>query len=72
MNPPFHKGKKFVHSLVTIFLNTAKKILVKNGTLWMVHKKELKYERVINDMFQNFEYIYINKGYRIIKAIKSY
>ena len=72
MNPPFHKGKKFVHSLVTIFLNTAKKILAKNGTLWMVHKKELKYECVINDMFQNFEYIYINKGYRIIKAIKSY
>ena len=31
MNPPYHKGKKFVHSLVTIFLNTAKKILVKNG-----------------------------------------
>ena len=26
MNPPFHKGKKFVHSLVTIFLNTAKNL----------------------------------------------
>ena len=29
MNPPFHKGKKFVHSLVSIFLRTAKKILAK-------------------------------------------
>ena len=72
MNPPFHKGKKFVHSLVSIFLKKAKKILAKNGTLWMVYKKELQYEFVINDMFQNFECIYINKGYRIIRAIKRY
>ena len=50
----------------------AKKILAKNGTLWMVYKKELQYEFVINDMFQNFECIYINKGYRIIRAIKRY
>ena len=70
MNPPFHKGKKFVHSLVSIFLETAKKILAKNGILWMVYKKELQYEFVINDMFQNFECIYINNGYRIIRAIK--
>ena len=72
MNPPFHKGKKFVHSLVSIFLKKAKKILAKNGTLWMVYKKELKYEFMINDMFKILECIYINKGYRIIRAIKRY
>ena len=72
MNPPFHKGKKFVHTLVSIFLKTAEKILSRNGTLWMVHKKELKYEYLINDLFQNFEHIYINKGYKIIRAIKNF
>ena len=72
MNPPFHKGKKFVHTLVSIFLKTAEKILSRNGTLWMVHKKELKYEYLINDLFNNFEYIYTNKGYKIIRAVKNF
>ena len=72
MNPPFHKGKKFVHTLVSIFLKTAEKILSRNGTLWMVHKKELKYDYLINDLFNNFEYIYTNKGYKIIRAIKNF
>ncbi len=72
MNPPFHKGKRFFHILVSVFLKTAKKILAKNGTLWMVHNKELIYESVINDLFKNYEYIDINEGYRIIKAIKSF
>ena len=71
MNPPFHKGKKFVHSLVSIFLkqqkNSSKKWHLMDGL-----QKELQYEFVINDMFQNFECIYINKGYRIIRAIKRY
>ena len=49
MNPPFHKGKKFIHSLGLVFLKTAKKILKKKGTLWMVHNKELNYENSVND-----------------------
>ena len=72
MNPPFHKGKKFIHSLGLVFLKTAKKILSKKGTLWMVHNKELIYENSINDLFPNYKYIDITKKYKIIKAIKCY
>ena len=72
MNPPFHKGKKFIHSLGLVFLKTAKKILKKKGTLWMVHNKELIYENSINDLFPNYKYIDITKKYKIIKAIKCY
>ena len=57
MNPPFHKGKKFIYSLGLVFLKTAKKILSKKGTLWMVHNKELTYEDSINDLFPNYKYI---------------
>ena len=71
MNPPFHKGKKFIHSLGLVFLKTAKKILKKKGTLWMVHNKELIYENSINDLFPNYKYIDITENYKIIKA-KSY
>ena len=72
MNPPFHKGKKFIHSLGLVFLKTAKKILSKKGALWMVCNKELIYENSINDLFPNYKYIDITKNYKIIKAIKCY
>lgn len=72
MNPPFHKGKKFIHALALVFLRTAKKILSDRGTLWMVHNKELVYENSINDLFPNYKYIDITEKYKIIKAIKSY
>lgn len=71
MNPPFHKGKKFIYSLGLVFLKTAKKILSKKGTLWMVHNKELTYEDSINDLFPNYKYVDITENYKIIKA-KSY
>ena len=48
MNPPFHKGKKFMHSLVLVFIRTAQKMLAKKGTLWMVHNKNLIYEYTCN------------------------
>ncbi len=72
MNPPFHKGKKFRHSLVFVFLKAAKKIISKNGTLWMVYNKELSYEKSINDLFPNFKYVDITENYKIIKAINSF
>ena len=72
MNPPFHKGKQFTQSLGFVFLKTAKKILKKKGTLWMVHNKELNYENSVNDLFQNYKYIDITKNYKIIKAIKCF
>ena len=72
MNPPFHKGKQFIQSLGFVFLKTAKKILKKKGTLWMVHNKELNYENSVNDLFQNYKYIDITKNYKIIKAIKCF
>ena len=72
MNPQFHKGKQFIQSLGFVFLKTAKTILKKKGTLWMVHNKELNYENSVNDLFQNYKYIDITKNYKIIKAIKCF
>ncbi len=71
MNPPFHKGKEFIHSLILVFLKTAKEILSKKGTLWMVHNKQLIYENSINELFPNYKYIDISENYKIIKAIKN-
>ena len=71
MNPPFHKDKNFRHSLVIIFLNIAKEIISKRGILWMVHNKELPYEKYINDLFPSYKYIEVTKNYKVVKAINN-
>ncbi len=68
MNPPFHKDKQFKLSMGFNFIKSAKKILSKKGTMWMVFNKELSYEKSINDLFPKYEYIDITENYKIIKA----
>ena len=68
MNPPFHIGRKVELGLGLTFLNVAKKILTKGGTLWMVFNKELPYEKTMSILFPNYEFLNRTKNYKVIRA----
>ena len=71
MNPPFHIGRKVELGLGLTFLNVAKRILTKGGTLWMVFNKELPYEKTMSILFPNYEFLNRTKNYKVIRAKKS-
>ena len=70
MNPPFHKGQKIDFRLGLSFLNIAKDILKKGGTLWMVFNRNSPYEKSVKSLFPNYEFLKETKGYKVINAKK--
>ena len=71
MNPPFHKGQKIDFRIGLSFLNIAKDILRKGGTLWMVFNRKSPYEKSVTTMFPNYEFLKETKSYKVIRARKS-
>jgi 16S rRNA (guanine1207-N2)-methyltransferase len=71
MNPPFHIGRKVDFNLGLTFLSIAKTVLVKGGTLWMVFNRGLPYEKIIINLFPNYEFINETKKYKVIRAKKN-
>ena len=70
MNPPFHKGQKIDFRLGLSFLNIAKDILKKGGTLWMVFNRKSPYEKSVKSLFPNYKFLKETKGYKVIIARK--
>ena len=70
MNPPFHKGQKIDFRLGLSFLNIAKDILKKGGTLWIVFNRNSPYEKSVKSLFPNYKFLKETKGYKVIKARK--
>ena len=71
MNPPFHIGRKVELGLGLAFLSIAKNILTKGGTLWMVYNQELPYEKTMNSLFTNYQFLNKTKTYNVIRAKKT-
>ena len=65
-NPPIHAGKSKVYEIIS----GAKEHLNKNGTLWIVIRKDQGAKSLIKDFsnIYNFEIITKDKGFYIIKV----
>ncbi|WP_027964785.1 class I SAM-dependent methyltransferase [Halalkalibacillus halophilus] len=68
-NPPFRAGKKVVHEIV----EESKRVMVKQGELWLVVQKKQgapSLQAKMEDVFGNVEVMKRDKGYFILKSRK--
>lgn len=71
-NPPFHQaGRAERKDVGQSFIRVAAAGLRSGGTFWMVANRHLPYEQTLTDVFQVFEMIADEGGYKVIKAIKG-
>lgn len=67
-NPPFHSSRKADPALGQAFLQTAARLLARNGTLWLVANRHLPYERGLENAFGTIEMLTQKAGYKVIRA----
>lgn len=70
-NPPFHQQHAIGDFIAKQMFNDAKRVLKKNGELWIVGNRHLGYHKVLDRLFGNHSIIASNKKFVILRAIKS-
>lgn len=68
MNPPFHTARTPDPDLGIAFLRAAARMLVPDGTLWLVANRHLPYDRVLAELFRQTEDIGGDAAFRLIRA----
>lgn len=70
-NPPFHTGVDTDYSITEAFIQKAKKMLKKNGQLFMVANNFLDYDEQLRQVFGNVEIIAANTKFNIYMSVNS-
>lgn len=68
MNPPFHTQRTADPDLGAAFLRAAARMLVPDGTLWLVANRHLPYDRVLSEVFRQTDAIGGDATFRLIRA----
>ncbi len=68
-NPPLHRGARRALSLTRRFIETAADALRDEGELWIVLRKELPVEELLQGCFRDSEYLH-RTGYHVCRAVK--
>lgn len=68
MNPPFHEGRKGKPELGQAFIQTAARILMPRGKLYMVANRHLPYEATLQTTFSKITSINTSGGFKILVA----
>jgi 16S rRNA (guanine1207-N2)-methyltransferase len=66
MNPPFHEGRSERHDLGRLFIQAARKMLKKQGRLYLVANSFLAYEDILVEFFGSFEKIKTENGFKVL------
>ena len=69
-NPPFHAGRDADPALGQAFLAAAARMLVPDGTLWLVANRHLPYDRVLSTLFRQIEDLPGTAAYRLTRAAR--
>lgn len=70
-NPPFHTGIDTDYSITEAFIQKSKKMLKKNGQLFMVANNFLDYDEQLRQVFGNVETIAANTKFNIYMCVNS-
>jgi 16S rRNA (guanine1207-N2)-methyltransferase len=68
MNPPFHSAREADPQLGLAFIAAAHRMLVPNGTLWLVANRHLPYDRALAPLFREVVEVGGDTGFRVIRA----
>lgn len=68
MNPPFHTSRAADPDLGVSFLRAAARMLVPDGSLWLVANRHLPYHNALTDIFRHSEDIGGDAAFRLIRA----
>lgn len=68
MNPPFHEGRKGKPELGQAFIQTAARILMPKGQLYMVANRHLPYETTLQAAFSKITSINTSGRFKVIVA----
>lgn len=69
-NPPFHSGRAADPSLGAAFIAAARRMLARQGVLWLVANRHLPYERTLADSFREVREIGQDPGFKIFRAAR--
>jgi 16S rRNA (guanine1207-N2)-methyltransferase len=67
-NPPFHVGKAIDYTMAGAFIEGARKIINPGGSFVLVANKFLKYERILDTVFDKIERIADNGRYKVLRS----
>lgn len=70
MNPPFHNGRDADPALGTAFIQSARRMLAPNGSLWLVANRHLPYDAALSDAFLEHHDVAGTGAFRVIHASK--
>ncbi len=68
MNPPFHSSRSAEPSLGQAFIQTAARLLVGSGKLWMVANRHLPYEATLEAHFAHVEEVAGTTKFKVLLA----
>lgn len=68
MNPPFHAGRDADPAVGVAFLRAAARMLVPDGTLWLVANRHLPYHSPLTALFRQVEDIGGDAAFRLTRA----
>lgn len=70
MNPPFHSGRDADPALGAAFIQSARRMLAPNGSLWLVANRHLPYDAALSDAFLEYHEVAGTGAFRVIHASK--
>ena len=70
MNPPFHNGRDADPALGAAFIQSARRMLAPNGSLWLVANRHLPYDAALSDTFLEHHDVAGTGAFRVIHASK--
>lgn len=70
-NPPFHQNNAIGDDVAWKMFQQSKKVLKKNGELWVIGNRHLGYHIKLKKLFGNCETIAGNKKFVILKTVKN-
>lgn len=70
-NPPFHVGGRHAVSLSRSFVEAAAGMLVDDGELWLVLRRELPADRILAGPFKSTDNLDDGEGHLLIRAVKG-
>lgn len=68
MNPPFHEGREPDPGIGMKFIVAAARAMKATGELWLVANRQLPYEELLTEAFDNIEQVVQKDGFKVIKA----
>lgn len=69
-NPPFHQGFGVEYDVARQFILDAAQVLRPDGRLYLVANRFIRYDRWIEEAFDNVATVYEDNHYRVLQAVK--